>query len=244
MKYAIISIDDSRKEFTDRIHADMAGYEQVEVECLDARPPHVDLDTELNRLGLRFSNRWRHLQPKRGDIGGFIGHFNAWRKCVELDDWLVVFEDDAIIPNRGVHDLTVPGNIRLANSVTGGFDFMSLCVNDYGKMFYDHVVEFDADGFHYRHHPRAYGEYNQFEIGDGLAYVYQPWTLTAALYSPKAATYLIKKIQQTGLYMNADAFVMHQARLQKFKAIAPVPSIADNIVRFNEGHSIIQSAEE
>ena len=234
MKYTIISIDDSRKEYKDIIRHTLEGHEEVYINCLDARPPEVDIEKELLRLGLSVAPRWVHMPPKRGDFGGFVGHFNAWRKCVELDEPLIVFEDDAIIGD----------GLKTFFGYEKSYDFVSLCVNDYGKQFYGQHVDFDELGYHQNHYDLSTDEQSVFYIDGKIAKVYQPWTLTAAIYTPVSARYLIDKVRSAGLYMNADAFVMHQARLQKFSAIAPVPDIADNIVKFNEGYSLIQGAVE
>lgn len=240
MKFTIISIDDSRRGFKDAIRRDMAGVNEVSIECLDARPTDLDLNAYLASIGLKMAPFWLHQQWKRGDIGGFVGHYNAWRKCVELDEPLVVFEDDAIIPKR---DSIITDWIAWATDEVPDWEFLSLCANSYGQMFYDQRVIFDGYGYHKFHQPLQSGEANQFDASKLFARVYQPWTLTAAVYTPKSARHLIKMVQEVGIFMNADAFVMHQARLQRFIAYAPKPEHIDHVVQFNEGHSIIQSAE-
>jgi GR25 family glycosyltransferase involved in LPS biosynthesis len=215
----------------------LAGIDEVEIECLDARPPEVDINLELEKVGLQVANRWIHMQPKRGDFGGFIGHYNSWRKCVELDEPLMVFEDDAIVPDGFID------NLNLILDTPPPIDLLSLCVNDYGKMFYDQKVLFDNYGYHAYHRPLRKGERNQFDEGHKyLCRIYQPWTLTATLYYPKAAQSLINTVVKMGVHMNADAFVHHRARLREFNGYAPKPEYLDLVVQFNEGHSIIQSS--
>lgn len=235
MKYCIISIDDSRLEFKRAIREHM-GDDEVSIKCLDARPREVDIDAELNALGTFVNSNWMHMPPKRGDFGGFVGHMNSWLKCIELDEPLVVFEDDAIMGDYGVERF-----VAEVEAVDPGWEFISLCVNNYGKMFYNHLVRFDEWGYHKYHHP---SDDNQFHVQGHVSRVYQPWTLTAAVYTPASAQHLISRVREVGAYMNADAYVMHEARLGKFNAYAPTPDIADEIVAFNEGHSIIQSNGE
>lgn len=241
MKYTIISIDDSRAKHKEAVRLDMAGSTEIEIDCLDARPLDLDLGAHLHDIGLKMAPFWMHQQWKRGDIGGFVGHYNAWRKCVDLDEPLVVFEDDAIIPPR---DATIPDWIERATDEVPDWEFLSLCSNSYGQMFYNQRVVFDSYGYHRFHHDLQPGQPNQFDASKLFARVYQPWTLTAAVYTPSAARYLIEYIQRTGIYMNADALVMHQARLQRFRAYAPKPEFINKVALFNEGHSIIQSAKD
>lgn len=237
MKYTIISIDESRAEYKDKIR-EVMGSDEVFIDCLDARDMSLtELKDKLESNELYINRNWIHQPWKRGDLGGFYGHFNAWKKCVELDESLVVFEDDAIIPER-----SEPLKwISLANTEIDDIEFLSLCVNDYGKMFFKQRVVFDNNGYHQHHRDLLELEENQFRVSEHFAKVYQPWTLTAAMYTPKSAQYLLDTVKTKGMYMNADAFVMHMARLQKFNAYAPIPKLADSIVKFNEGHSLIQS---
>ena len=237
MKFTIISIDDSRIEYKNKIRQEMAGVEEVDIKCLDARPVSVNIEEELADLGLHISDKWVHMPPKRGDFGGFVGHFNAWRKCVELDEPLLVFEDDAIVPD-GFRE-----NVDSFMTEAPDAEMISLCVNDYGKSFYRQRVLFDAYGYHKLLLPLTPRTKSQFdEPGlDRLCWVYQPWTLTANLYWPSAAQSLIDTVTRMGIHMNADAFVHHRARLREFRAYAPKPEYLDLVCQFNEGHSIIQS---
>src|SRR6478752_1272240 len=133
MKYTIISIDDSRLEYKDKIRQEM-GNDEIFVDCLDARPETVDLEEELANIGLHFADYWKSFPWSRGDIGGYVSHFNAWQKAVEIDEPLLVFEDDAILPDGFLANVE-----SLLEEVPEGYGAVGLSV---------HPFEFDS----YNHH--------------------------------------------------------------------------------------------
>lgn len=240
MKYTIISIDDSRKEYKENIRKQMVGVDEIFVECFDARPKEIDLEQELANRGLHFAPFWLNLRWMRGDIGGFIGHYNSWKWCAENDEPLLVFEDDAI-----VHDGFLDNINHLLTEVPDDWGVVSWCCNDYGKSFYDKMVYYDQYGQHHKNRPLKSGEKNQYDYGaERMTRAYQSWTLTATMYSPHAAASLIDTVKRMGIHMNADAFVFHRAHCGDFDAYAPKPQFLYMVAEFNEGHSIIQSNGE
>ena len=239
MKYTIISIDDSRKEFKDKIRLEMSEAEEINVECFDARPTYIDLNDELQSRGLHFADHWKNLMWKRGDIGGFISHFNAWSYAATSGQDLLVFEDDAIVPDGFYSNVN-----DLLSEVPDDYGVVSFCVNEYGRHFYDNHVEWDEWGYHHVNRPRHAGEHNQFDYGaERMTKAYQSWTLTATLYSSLGAQSLVNAVHDMGIHMNADAFVFHRSHCGDFKAYAPKPQYLDLVAEFYEGHSLIQSAE-
>jgi GR25 family glycosyltransferase involved in LPS biosynthesis len=239
MKYTIVSIDDSRAEYKAKIRKEMSGVEEIFVECFDARPLDIDLCKELSDRGLRFADFWLNLQWKRGDIGGFISHFNTWKWCVENVEPLLIFEDDAIIPDGFLKNIE-----SLMTEVPKDWGVVSWCVNDYGQGFYNKKVYYDKFGQHHKNRPLHKNEKNLYDYGaERMTRAYQSWTLTSALYSPLGAKALVSTAQDMGLHMNADAFVFHRAHCGDFDAYAPKPQHLDLVATFNEGHSLIQENE-
>jgi GR25 family glycosyltransferase involved in LPS biosynthesis len=219
MKYAIVSIDDSRIEYKENIHRVMRDSDEVFIECFDARPPEIDLAQELAERGLRFADFWLNLQWKRGDIGGFISHYNTWKYCAASNEPLLVFEDDAI-----VHDDFYDNIVDLMTEVPDDWGVISWCCNDYGKTFYDKFVYYDKYGQHHNNRVLRPGESNRYDYGASrMTRAYQSWTLTATMYSPQAAQSLIDAVERMGVHMNADAFVYHRAHCGDFDAYAPKP---------------------
>lgn len=240
MKYTIVSIDDSRLEYKQNIRKQMEGVEEIFVECFDARPKEIDLIEELAGRGLHFAKFWLNLMWKRGDIGGFISHYNTWKWCAENGEPLLVFEDDAIV-NDGFLD-----NVNdLMAEVPEDWGVVSLCCNDYGKWFYDRLVTYDKYGQHHKNRPLTKHEANCYDYGaERMTRAYQSWTLTATLFSPGAAASLLNTCKRMGLHMNADALVYHRAHVGDYTAYAPKPQYLDMVAQFNEGHSLIQSNED
>lgn len=239
MKYTIISIDDSRQRFKDKIRKEMAGVEEISVECLDARPLSVDLDAELAKRGLHFAPYWINQKWKRGDIGGFIGHFNSWEAVSQMDEDLLVFEDDAAVPDGFLNNVE-----SLVSEVPAGYGIISLCVNEYNQHFYNNHVEYDMWGYHAVNKGRQPGEANQFDYGaPRMARAYQSWTMTATLYSPTGGKSLVKSARELGVHMNADAYIYHRAHCGDFEAYAPKPEYLNLVAEFYNGWSMIQSAE-
>lgn len=239
MKYTIISIDDSRQDFKDKIRKEMAGYEEVFLECLDARPVELDLGKELYDRGLSMAPFWKNLMWKRGDLGGFVSHYNTWKYCASSGEPLIVFEDDAIVPVGFMSNV-----LDLLTEVPKDYGVVSLCANTYGQGFYNMRVQYNEYGQHFGYRPLEPDEDNQFDYGaERMTRAYQSWTQTATLYSPAAAQSLVDTVQRMGIHMNADAFIYHRAHVGDFDAYAPKPEFLYMVAEFYEGHSLIQSAE-
>ncbi len=56
---------------------------------------------KLNEMGFDTNKNWRDPIRKtklsHGEVGCFISHWRAWERCVELNEPLIIFEDDAIL---------------------------------------------------------------------------------------------------------------------------------------------------
>lgn len=235
MKYTIISVDDSRQEFKDRIRAEMLNDEEFSVDVVDARPLDVNLKDELAKVGLHMAGYWKSFWWQRGDIGGYIGHYNAWKYIAEQDEPVMVFEDDAWLPDgfRGTVDLFM-------SEVPDDFGAVAFCVHPDTVAFYDMHIDYDEWGQPIAR-ARQEGEQNQFDYGaEHMARSYQGWAMTATVYSPKGAASLVKTSQDMGLHMNADALVWHRAAVGDFDGYAPKPQYLYLCPEFYTGQSMIR----
>ena len=235
MKFGIISVDDSRKEFTDKIRSQFS--DEVSIESFDARGlDRAALEEELSNRGLKFADFWLGFAWSAGDIGGYIGHYNAWKKTVELNEPLLVFEDDADLPDDFSDTLE-----EVMNEVSDNFGVVGLTVHEQEQPFYITKMTYGKYGEPYPVSRIRLGEVSPFEYGsEKMALAYQNWALTATIYSPAAAGRLVEVTEQLGIHMNADMLVWARCHLGEYSGYSPKPSYLGKFPKFYTGQSLIR----
>lgn len=104
---------------------------------VDGRLPNVDFEyySESKRL-IRFGNKLSKTQ-----LGCFASHYNMWRKCVELNQSIIVLEDDIFLSNDFVDKKS------LVESALSTLQFLRLCgltIDRKNTPVFDGVVRFLA----------------------------------------------------------------------------------------------------
>lgn len=221
MNYCIISLDDARKAYKERIR-ERVNLPEISVEAFDGR--RDDPVAEVGRRGYRISSQQKHWGiPKRGELGCWISHMNAWELCVETGESLVVFEDDAI-PALGFDSALDPFLADLPDN----WGFMSLWVPPDQLQDYQYSVEYDWYDGAARILGTKWGE-SDYKFTETLAKVYQGYGMVATLYSPHGAKILLDAAAEMGLYSPVDCFLYltaHTFRTPRLYGFAPAPTDA------------------
>lgn len=92
-KYAIFSIDDTRKNYTDKIRETLSAWEEIDTECVDGRVPEV-LASEIIKHG---------YEIKYGALVGQLGIWYTVLNAIE-DAPLITLEDDALLGVRFIEE--------------------------------------------------------------------------------------------------------------------------------------------
>lgn len=235
MKFGIISIDDSRALYKEKIRTEMSGVEEISFNCVDARTDEFDAVRAVESHGLKFSDVWGTWS--NGEIGGWLSHFNSWLAAAEQATPTVVFEDDAIIPNgfKSIVD-------DFVSDVPDDFDAIALCVPENQKPDYMWINEYNELG-----EPSIVGRWSKEEnsqhyIGPGrVARMYQGYGHTAMMLSPTGAAKLVNLARNLGIVAPADCFILNMSHINKINGYSPKPQYAEAFAKFNvEEVSIIK----
>lgn len=93
MKYTIISVSNKREESKRAIRQELSAHEEVtEVQFCG---PADDKIGRMKDYGLDFDDSYWH--PQTGELGIWLSTYACWQWCVDNNEPLRYFEDDAII---------------------------------------------------------------------------------------------------------------------------------------------------
>ena len=211
MNYAIISINEERSQYKKNI------YQYVDL-------PKIDIDSfnsykqdpleELNRRGLKINlDYWT---PKTGELGIWLSNINAWQSCVNSEEPLIVFEDDAVVTANFMSRLK-----RIVDVLPADYGLLSLWVPENQYNDYSQNIEYDDFGFAVRRRMRMK---SGFETGvPMLAKAYQGYGGVATLYSPAGARALLDATRELGLMNPSDCFIYMMVHSGRVQGYAPIP---------------------
>lgn len=105
MKYTILSLENpERRPLVDAINRQMSPhYQGVYVDAVDGKTEALNEAIDFYGFDINF-DEW-----KPGEGGVWYSNINAWKRCVELDEDLLVFEDDAILHPNFVRQIQTAG---------------------------------------------------------------------------------------------------------------------------------------
>jgi hypothetical protein len=213
LKYSILHIDDSRKESMDYIRSvvNPAGYDEVEVVGVDGRLENVLSPFPDHNSSMSSTERaiWHTM-------------VNAWKKCVELDEPLLVFEDDAI-PEPDFVDLFD----WYREALPEGWDVLSLFVGqEQYNDFKVEVLQRDQWGGDLRTGSVYDFGAPEYLIGsDRICRVYNGYSCVAMYYSPRGAARLLKLAETRGCYTVVDCFLYMQSKLGMLDSYTYIPGM-------------------
>ncbi len=220
--YTIVSINENRAKHKRQIRERLHFPEITDIEFVDGRSFARVQKAYENHPGLAGKALWGNI--KKGELGIWLSHLNAWKWLVESDyDALIFLEDDAIISQ---HFYCVFDDC-LAELVEQDWDLFSICVPDNQYQDFHTRVVYDDEGV-----PKTvvrYGEkkYN-FNIGAKyIAKAYQGYCCVANMFSRQGAERMLHLADKYGMYTPVDCFLFLQAHRanEEFNAFAPMPHI-------------------
>lgn len=213
-KYNIISVDDSRQAYKDKIRA-AVPFEEVRIPTVDARYD-LDIPLELNKRGL-----W--IVPgksfTRGEIGVWLSVFDCWVWCAEHNEELITFEDDAIIKEFFTQKF-----VEFYRELPRDFDFMTLWIPHDQMVDYQYDLVYDEVGYPTIVGPNRNIALSLFNFGSYcLARAYNGYGNVAVLYSPKGAQRFIERARATGIFEPVDCYLYLQAHAGYCNGYGPKP---------------------
>ena len=212
MKYNIVSIDDSRKEYKETIRA-RVKLKEVPIPAVDGKA--VDLQAELDKRELFLEG----YHPTRGELGVWLSTFDCWQWARDNDEELVVFEDDAI-PTAQFNQFLE--EFRSELPVNWGFLTLWVPENQYYDYLYD--LEYDSTGGWQKVGNDRTGFTSIFNYGAiRLSKVYQGYGNVATLYSPMGASRLINHARTNGISNPIDCWIMDRAHTGVIDGYSPKP---------------------
>jgi len=125
MKKVVINLArraDRKKKFEEINHF------LTDVEWLNALDMQNVSHDHLIQLGFDTNRLWRdpfhNRKMSKGEVGCFISHYYAWRHCVQLNEPIIIFEDDAKIDEARWNEE------RFAELVETGYNLIYLGYNE------------------------------------------------------------------------------------------------------------------
>lgn len=200
MKYHIISMNDARLFTKGMIRREMQGASLANVETFNAY--ENDSVRFLEQHGIKLD--WDVWKPKVGELGIWASVVNCWNWCVENNEDLLVFEDDAI-PVQGF----IQKFNQFYNNLPKDYDFAAIWVPENQRGDYYYSVIYDDDGCP-RQVPRElavpFGSESMYEIPGRypVSKVYQGYGGVSMLFSPGGSRKLFELSRKFGLYTPVD----------------------------------------
>ena len=198
MKYTILSIDNSRESYKERIR-DRIQIPEVFVKAVNGNTE--DAVEQLRSEGILL--RRELWTPKKGEAGIWASIVNCWKWCIENDEELVVFEDDAI-PVQNFQGLFNDFHDKLPVD----YDFAALWVPNNQRDDYFYFVSYDENGVpHHVSRPPGMDRHISIYAIDGafpVSEVYQGYGGVAMLFSPNGARKFMEISRKMGVYTPID----------------------------------------
>lgn len=237
MRYLIISVDDSRKRYTDKIRAQLDGWEEVPFKGIDGRRPGV-IENYLN------NNRWltivkNHL--RLGQVGIWLSVIEVLKNVIN-DGELITFEDDAIL-NR----LFVTRMEKTRKLIPNDCDFFTLFIpRDHWQWFNYELVEDKKEGLQTNKEKPRYARGNPAFKTNNKKIVrsnFQRYGGVSMLYTPRGAERIISLVKQDGLLDQYDNSLYRYSREGKLNGYCLNPNEPDLVSISGIDESIVHNTE-
>ncbi len=223
MKYHIISLNDERLHYK-KVIEERVQLPRAEVKTYNAYEEDAVAFLAENGINLR-PELWI---PKKGEVGIWASIVLCWQWCLDNNEELVVFEDDAI----PVEDFQGKFNLFHDNIRKVDWDFAALWVPENQKNDYYYCVKYDENGVPYQV-PRPSQEFkinrdSIYEV-EGLApvaRVYQGYGGVGLLFHPRGAAKFMEISRKFGIYTPIDChfYLTAHRPVDNVEGYAPHPS--------------------
>lgn len=228
--YNIITIDDKRKFYKDHIRATVQESKEIFVPAINGREVNLSEELDNRNLFVTYPGAF-----SVGEIGIWLSMFDCWQWCIDNDEILITFEDDAI--PRNYFDEAIRFFLE---EVPEDWDFMALWVPENQRQDYKYNVKFDDEG---RATIRGYLQESLFDFGGHyLARAYQGYGNVCSMFSTKGAQFLIDKVRETGIYTPVDCFMFQNSHAGRCNGYAPKPFHA-TLVDYDWAETTVHNTE-
>lgn len=227
MKYTIISVSNRREHYKKAIREELSAHK--EVTDIEFCGPEDDKIGRMKEYGLHFNDE--HWHPQTGELGIWLSSFACWKWCVDNDEPLRYFEDDALIKPGfdGWYDTLFEPDLTTDPLKP---ELISLIVpynqhQDFGWQYYQRQAMINyPDGA-----PANLVGYKR------MARAYQGYCNAAMEIYPDGARKLIDAAHQHGIYTPVDCFVFEQGfdatrdarTLNRIDILTPKPQYATGV---------------
>lgn len=102
MKSYVIAIKDLEKSVSlaERCIQTAKENSNLNVEMFDAITPKDDIFKIVKTNSIQIKSFDEKFSRKENAISCFLSHYSLWKKCVELNEAIIIFEHDAVIKNK------------------------------------------------------------------------------------------------------------------------------------------------
>jgi GR25 family glycosyltransferase involved in LPS biosynthesis len=215
VKYAILSIDESRRAKKEALRNVVSGWDEIAVPAV-VGAEKSDLESSMARHGIQFTE-WI---PKVGEAGVWMSQMNAWETAYSIQEPLVVFEDDAILAENFIERFET-----YTKELPEGWDVFCLFVpeNQYGDFHWKYKFNElgQTDGSTYGYCPD--GETSLLIDSQIVSKAYQGYGCVALMFSPEGGRKLLEAAREKMMYTPVDCFIFEQYRAGRIDAYAFKP---------------------
>jgi len=213
MKYTILSIDDSRKQYKDEIRRKLAGWTEVQTECVDGKD-RAQLDKALEEFGVSISPR-----ITVGEAGCTLSTLRALEHYGEI----LVLNDDAILADNFVEEFEK----RIARLPLGWDIFSAFVPRDHDDWYYyGHTLK-SVDG-EMRLVKVEKGRYSDghpmFDSNGVVSRSYHRYGGVALFFSEQGKS---KYRRLNHIQRQADDIIYLASYLNQLKAYTSIPELSD-----------------
>lgn len=230
MKYAIMSIDESRSAKKTAIRNTISAWKEIKFPCVNGhnREELKKFQLENPWVWMSYSRTHRDTwTAKAGELGVWYSTINAWKWIAVRpnEEYLIVLEDDALLDPA--FDFYAQ---EIIDNTPPDFDFITLFVPPNQKEDYYCWTPIEPDdGFpDLKHRIRVPPDGpDQWKVNDIVAKAYPNYSNVAMVYSSKGAQNLMAEVKRRGIFTPVDCFVYQIANLEEIKGYAPHPKYKD-----------------
>lgn len=196
MKYTIVSIDDSRAEYK-KVIRERVGLEEV-TDIHFVNGSQEDVYSIADNYGFPRVDRFKY-----GEIGIWLSVVACWQWCIDNNEELVVFEDDAIPDKNFTEALEVA-----YRELPEDYDFMQLWVPENQRLDYTYNRSFDDLGGWESRGANLPARHSLHNIGaERVCTIYAGYGGVAYLYSPAGSSKMMEQVKCEGIYSPIDCYM-------------------------------------
>ena len=101
MKYYVITVSDIEKSVLSakKCIESAKNISNIDVEIFNAITPRDNMSNIIKENSIQIKSFDERYSRKENAIACFLSHFLLWKKCIELNEPVIIFEHDAVIKN-------------------------------------------------------------------------------------------------------------------------------------------------